>query len=152
MDNKELIKFIFAYEAKIAYAIFEKRYDGCVPSKTGGNGSGHSRISDPTAQKAIQDVMPVGTVLIEYGASLNGKKEYRKIRNPEKWLRVVAETYRFFDKKKQGEILYAKFKKNEPRLATCRRMGIKKSWYAVLLNDAIKHAERLAEGVGLIVR
>lgn len=152
MDDKEFIKFVFAYENKIRYAVFEKRFDGCAPSKTGGNGSGHSRISDPTAQKAMQNAMPVQAVLIEYGASINGRREMQKINFPEKWLRVIDETYKFYDRKKQGEILYSKFKRNESRLETCRRMGIKKSWYAVLLNDAMKHAEKLAEGAGLIFK
>jgi len=148
--SKEFIKFIFTYENKIRYAVFEKRFDGNAPNKTGGNGSGHSRISDPTAQKAITNAMPVNAVLIEYGESINGRREMQRINYPEKWLRVIDETYKFYDKKKQGEVLYSKFKRNESRLETCRRMGIKKSWYSVLLNDCIKHAERLAEGAGLL--
>lgn len=145
--SKEFVRFIFTYENKIRYAIYEKRFDNCLP-KTGGNG--HSRISDPTAQKAMQAVMPIGTVLIEYGATLNDRKETRTIKHPEAWMRVVDETYKFFDNKKQGEVLYARFKKGESRLGTCRRLGIKKSWYAVLLNDAMRHAEKLAEGAGLL--
>ena len=147
---KELIKFIFDYEGEIRYAVFEKRFDSCVP-KTGG-GNGHSKVSDPTAQKALQNVMPVDVVVVEYGTSVNGKRETQKIKYPEKWLRIVGETYKFFDKKKQGEILHARFKNGESRYETCKRMGIKKSWYAVLLNDCLKHAERLAEGAGLIMK
>lgn len=149
MNDKELIKFIFAYENKIRYAVFEKRFDGCVP-KTGGNGSGHSKVSDPTAQKAIANTSPLGSIVVEYGASVNGKREYQKIKSPEKWLRIIDETYDFFDTKKQGVVMWAKFKENEPRVETCRRMGIKKSWYSILLNDVLKHAERLAVGAGLL--
>jgi hypothetical protein len=97
---RELIKFIFDYEGEIRYAVFEKRFDSCVP-KTGG-GNGHSKVSDPTAQKALQNVMPVDVVLIEYGASINGKRETQKIRYPERWLRIIDETYKFFDKKKRS--------------------------------------------------
>lgn len=150
MTNRDFVKFIFENENKIRYAVYEKRNDNCVP-KTGGN-NGHSRISDPTAQKAMQRVMPIFCVSIEYGVACNGKRDFVKIYHPESWLKVIAETYRYYDKKKQGELLYSKYRLNESRLETCKKLGVKKSWYTVMLNDCIRHAETLADGKGIFLK
>ena len=71
MTNKELIEFVFYHEQDIKRAVFEKREDGCLP-KTGGSGSGHCRVSDPTAQNAIRKALEVPAVIIEYGAKTCG--------------------------------------------------------------------------------
>ena len=95
MNNKELIEFVFYHEKEIKQAVFERREDGCLP-KTGGGGSGHCRVSDPTAQNAIRKALEIPAVIIEYGAKTCGRSNSRTLRHPEKLLKVVQYKREYF--------------------------------------------------------
>ena len=144
-----LIDFIFSYEKKIAAAVMEKRMDpgGGI---TGGGGSGHSRVSDPTAIQGIKLASPVVCVLIEYGAAVNGVRSSRTIKHPEKWLQVAAETRAFFESRPQGEFLRRRYEQAENWQDPCRAMRCTKSYYYAYKADVFGFAERLAIGYGII--
>ena len=148
MIDDKLVRFVFTHEDDIRRAVFESRNDR--HSNTTGGCSGHSRISDPTAMTAINNVTPLAYVMVDYGSKIGGRKNSFKLGRPELWLAVVDTTYKFFDGKKQGQVLDAKFRSGECRACTCTRLGIKKSWYSVLLADALEHATRLAKGQHLL--
>ena len=104
MSCEGLIDFIFAHERDIKAAVREKRLDpGGI---TGGNGTGHSKISDPTAAQGIRLALPIAVVVVEYGAAIGGVRSSKSIRRPEKWLQVIAETKEFYKGKKHPEISF----------------------------------------------
>ena len=148
METKELIEFCFSNEQRIKQAVFEKRMDGCAP-KTGG-GNGHCKISDTTANKAINNVMPIGVVLVEYGISYNGKRDSFALRNPEQWLKVVQWTRDQYRDTQRGEILKARYEDSERRYVTAQRLGISPQLYSVMLTDILTFAEGLAIGMGIL--
>lgn len=151
MVDKELVEFCFFHEDAIRQAIFEKRNDGCIP-KTGGNGTGHSKISDPTAQKALQRVEALGTVVVEYGVSINGRRSTMTLRNPEKWLRVIDYTKKYYSGRLQGELYRLKYRESVGRSEVCRRLGISISYYKTMLSDIIRFGEGAAAGLGLLFK
>ena len=149
METKELIEFCFYNEQRIKQAVFEKRMDGCAP-KTGGGNSGHCRISDTTANKAINNVMPIGVVLVECGIAINGKRDSFALRNPEQWLKVVQWTRDQYADTQRGEIIKARYVDNERRYITAQRLGISPQLYSVMLTDILTFAEGLAIGMGIL--
>lgn len=149
MNVKELIEFCFQNKDAIKQAVYEKRNDGCVP-KTGGSPSGHCRISDTTANKAITNVMPIQVVLVEYGVSYNGKRDSFALRNPEQWLKVVKWTSDQYADTIRGEIIKARYDEGERRCITARRLGISTQLYSVMLTDILTFAEGLAIGMGIL--
>lgn len=149
MVDKELVEFCFYQEDAIRRAIFEKRNDGCI-QKTGGNGTGHSRVSDPTAQKALQHIEALGTVVVEYGAAIGGRRSTRMLRNPEKWLKVIDYTKKYYEGRLQGDLYRLKYKESVGRSEVCRRLGISMSYYKAMLSDIIRFGEGVAAGLGLL--
>jgi hypothetical protein len=148
MDTKELIEFCFYNEQAIKQAVYEKREDGCVP-KTGG-GSGHCKISDTTANKAITNVMPVPVVLVEYGIAYNGKRDTFALKNPEQWLKVVEWTREQYADTQRGDIMKARYVDGERRFVTAKRLGISTQLYSVMLTDLLTFAKGLAIGMGIL--
>lgn len=143
-----LIDFIFAHESDIVAAVREKRLDpGGI---TGGNGTGHSKISDPTAASGIRLASPVAAVVIEYGAAIAGIRNSKIIRRPEKWLQVIAETKQFYKERKQGEFISRRYGHDEAWQDTCKAMRCNKASYYAMRSDVIRFAERLAVGYGMI--
>ena len=149
MNNKELIEFVFYHEKEIKQAVFEKREDGCLP-KTGGGGSGHCRVSDPTAQNAIRRVMEVPSVLIEYGASVVGKRNTVTLRRPEKWLKLAAEVRNYFNGTNSGLLLKMRYTDNLTRQEICKELNISTNYYNAMRCNVIRFAEGYAAGIGLI--
>jgi len=145
----ELIDFIFFHEKDIRIAIREKRLDpgGC---STGGNGTGHSKISDPTAAQGIKLASPIVAVSIEYGAAIGGIRNSRMIRNPEKWLQVLFETKVFYKDKKQGEYIRRRYDQNENWRDTCKAMKCSKARYYAHKSDVFSFAKGMAIGYGMI--
>ena len=68
----KLVDFCLGHRDNIERAINDKLEDSDTP-KTGGGSSQHAFVSDPTCQKAIKRVMPVGPVYVEYGPKVCGK-------------------------------------------------------------------------------
>lgn len=90
-----LVDFCLMYEKSIEQAIKEKREDMCCV-KTGGAGTSKAYISDPTAQHALRNLSPVGTVYVPHGPRIAGVCNLTALRNPEKWLVVVRKTWEKF--------------------------------------------------------
>lgn len=93
--DKSYIDFILGYRNNIRLAIEDKRAD-MNTRKVGGDGTGHCRISDPTAEQALRNIELIGTVEVFYGPSVNGVRESRFVYDSERWLRVSDETWNFY--------------------------------------------------------
>jgi len=75
----DLIEQIFWEREKIWMAVYERKQGNGVCTFTGGEGSGHCLVPDPTAAQAIRNAIELETVKLENG---------RHILWPERWLRV----------------------------------------------------------------
>ena len=97
INVKRMIEFCWQHEEDVRRAIAEKRLDngGVV---TGGGG--HCRVSDPTAQKAIQNVSDVPCVEVEYGAYVNDMRNVMTIKRPLQWLKAAHRTKEHYADKK----------------------------------------------------
>lgn len=151
MNNKELIEFVFYHEQDIKRAVFEKREDGCLP-KTGGGGSGHCRVSDPTAQNAIRKALEVPAVMIEYGAKTCGRRNSITLRHPEKWLKVVQYTREYFNGTASGALFKMRYAECLTREEACEKLKISVKQYHVMTSNIIKFAEGAAFTSGVITR
>ena len=149
MTNKELIEFVFYHEKEIKQAVFERREDGCLP-KTGGSGSGHCRVSDPTAQNAIRKALEVPAVMIEYGAKTCGRRNSIILRYPEKWLKVIAVTRGYFGNRTAGKVYALRYCNCRTREEILDELSIRKSQYHAMVAGIIKFAEGVAVCEGLI--
>ena len=149
MTNKELIEFVFYHEQDIKRAVYEKREDGCLP-KTGGGNSGHCRVSDTTAQSAIRRVMEIPSVMIEYGASVVGKRNTVALRHPEKWLKLAAEVRNYFNGTNSGLLLKMRYTDNLTRQEICKELNIRVNYYNAMRYNIIRFAEGYACGIGLL--
>lgn len=101
--NKKIFRTIEKHlynQQKIERAIIEARAEqiGTHGPKTGGS-SGHSYISDPTAQTAIRLVMPIKTVVVPNMGS---------VLYPETWIMVINNAYAAQGEKKR-EILKKRY-------------------------------------------
>ena len=150
MNNKELIEFVFYHEQDIKRAVFEKREDGCLP-KTGGSGSGHCRVSDPTAQNAIRKALEVPAVIIEYGAKTCGRRNSITLRHPEKWLKVIQYTRDYFNGTASGALFKMRYSECLTREEIICKIKIRKSQYHAMIANVMRFAEGAATGLGLIV-
>ena len=149
MTNKELIEFVFYHEQDIKRAVFEKREDGCLP-KTGGSGSGHCRVSDPTAQNAIRKALEVPAVIIEYGAKTCGRRNSITLRHPEKWLQTVSGVKQILNGRPAGTLLRLRYKDNLTAREICEAMHVNRVRYYALKADILLAAEAYAAGLGLL--
>lgn len=150
MNNKELIEFVFYHEKEIKQAVFERREDGCLP-KTGGGGSGHCRVSDPTAQNAIRKALEVPAVIIEYGAKTCGRRNSITLRHPEKWLKVIQYTRDYFNGTASGALFKMRYSECLTREEIICKIKIRKSQYHAMIANVMRFAEGAATGLGLIV-
>jgi hypothetical protein len=150
VNNKELIEFVFYHEKEIKQAVFEKREDGCLP-KTGGGGSGHCRVSDPTAQNAIRKALEVPAVIIEYGAKTCGRRNSITLRHPEKWLKVIQYTRDYFNGTASGALFKMRYSECLTREEIICKIKIRKSQYHAMIANVMRFAEGAATGLGLIV-
>lgn len=147
MRSMETIKFCFTHYDDIKREIEAKRLDSCTPKSGGGNG--HCRISDPTATKAIRNLLEVDCVCIEYGLRVGGNRELFTLHHPEAWLRVVDVTTAHFHGKLQGEIAL-QLRKGADYREIIAKLCVGRSVYYILLNDMLSFAEGVAVGKGLI--
>lgn len=149
MNTKDIIEFCFRYEKEIMHAVYERRHDA-GSGKTGGSGSGHCFTSDTTAITAIKNIEELPSVVVEYGAALNGKREMFTLRHPERWLKVVSWTKEHYSKNKQGDLIKMKYAESRGRREICDTIGIGTSIYHVMLNDILSFAEGVAIGIGVL--
>lgn len=95
MINTSLIDFVLEHREELRKAIDEEKQNKDT-QKVGGNGNGHCHISDPTAQKAIRLVDPIGTVVVYYGPCVNGVRASRVVPDSERWLSIANATWNYF--------------------------------------------------------
>lgn len=126
--NSKLIERRFFQEEKIRRAVFEARHDS-GGGKTGGGGSGHAFVSDPTASAAMREVSPLRAIEIE-----TGKNETETVKWPEKWLAVIEATYRRYGDGIIGELLHRRYS-GEPYQTTCINLHISKSLYYQMMTE-----------------
>ncbi|WP_110953056.1 hypothetical protein [Anaerosinus massiliensis] len=135
-------KRFYQYE-KIKKAVFEARKDPAA-CKTGGNGSGHAFVSDPTANVAMKEVMPLPSVIIEVA-----KNETEVIKQPEKWLKIVEQTYLYYKNGIVYDMLKSRYS-GEHYQKTCRELHISSSTYYQMITEAQHYALACACQVGLV--
>lgn len=141
MDN---IEFVLTYTENIEKAVYEAENDPNLP-KTGG-GNGHSRVSDPTAAKAIRNILGAEVVTVFYGCKMS-----RKLRNPHQWLEVAYATKAWFDGTMQEKILEHRFKDiPDKRKDVCEELCIGSTYYSMMLKEIFTVARAYAAGKGLI--
>lgn len=153
--DKAYIDFILMYRDNIRKAINEKRAD-MNTRKVGGEGSGHCRISDPTAETALRNVEPVGTVQVYYGSILNGLRDSRIIYDSERWLRVANETWQYFKRNKNQryyvimECMYIKgLKGRELERFAGKELHIGRRRCYYMQMSIRSHAYKLGKSLGL---
>ncbi len=155
-EMQSTIEFVLRNADKIKKCVEEKKLD--IGVKHDNNvGAGHgSNISDPTAQLALQRITPIPFIHCPYGPVINGKRDARYIRLPEKWLRVEEGTRRFYTSSDNDKIVqlyrrrYLQGEYGELWSRTCKDLGITQAWYYVAVHDIIRFAELYAAGIGLV--
>lgn len=90
------VDMILKNDRAIKAAVLEIR-EGKHGSNTGGAGSGHAFVSDPTAMTAIANAAPIGAIKLSDGYV---------VRQPEKWLSVVKYLYYVFPKMEGKAVRY----------------------------------------------
>lgn len=142
--NQKYIEKIFYNYDKIKQAVYETRNDPAT-LKSGGDSSGHAFVSDPTAIKALRGAVDLHKVIIDMGKNQDGLV----IRHPERWLKVVDYTYKFFDGKVTAEVLKRRFS-GESYGDTCNTLNISRNIYYCYLQEGMHYGQLCAVGLQLM--
>ena len=111
MMDVGLIDFVLRYRQELTEAVNAKK-ENKDTQKVGGNGNGHCHISDPTAQKAIRHLDPIGTVVVYYGPSINGIRASRTVPDSERWLSIANATWARFQHDRLYKFMQLKYIEN----------------------------------------
>ena len=158
-DIDSLIEFVLRHAGDIRICVEQKREDDNGQGHTGGGTTGHMRVSDPTALKAIRAVEPIAYIHCPYGPVINNKRDERYIPKPEKWLLVEAATRkRYFDDcmdRATKEIYRSRYLMgdySENWRLTCIRLvpRISRGTYYAIRHSILHFAHQYAYGIGLI--
>ena len=134
-------KRFYQYE-KIKKAVWEARNDSGI-GRTGDNSTGHAFVSDPTADVAVKEVMPIKSVTIKVC------NDTEIIKQPEKWLTVIEATYKHYEGGIGVELLKHRYS-NEYYQQTCQVLHISSSTYYQIINEVQQYAVSCACQIGLI--
>ena len=149
----DTIEFCLWYESDIKLALLDAKYSARRGGVTGGNGSGHMRVSDPTAVQALRAVQKINVLDVPYGTAIGLNKRWqnsRRLYNPARWLLVVS----FLKKRYLSEdnplrdFFEQRYIKKEEWQKTCKDLKIKRSRYFVMRADVIRAGEIYAAGCG----
>ncbi len=148
----DMIEFCLWYEGDIRLAILDAKNAG-RGGVTGGNGTGHMRVSDPTAVQALRAVQRLNALDIPYGAAIGINKRWQntyRLRNPEKWLLVVAFLKKHYlsDTNPLHDFFERRYIKKEEWEKTCKDLKIKRSRYFTMRAEVIHAGEVYAAGCG----
>ena len=161
----EIIEFCLWYEKEIQIAYAEKR-EGAARGVTGGNGSGHMQISDPTALQAIRNVAEINVLDVPYGPLYGKAPKYNeetglyekdkrwqdtyRLRYPLKWLRVTAALKKYYlnDNNTLRDFFERRYIKKENWKQTCSELHISRDIYYVMRAEVIRAGEVYAAGMG----
>lgn len=147
----DLIEFCLMYSDEIKKAIKEKRLDPGFSGHTGGAGSGHSYVSDPTAIQGIKAALKISCVYVPYGATICGKKDVKLVRNPEMWVRVADKVAAYYSKSCDSQEFYRRrYILREDHAKTCNDLSMSKGSYYARKANVIRLAENLAIGYGCL--
>lgn len=163
-DIDSLIEFVLRNSDRIKKCVEIKRIE---KSGTGGHTEGgapsKNKISDPTAMQAIMRVEPIFYIYCPYGAYINGRRDERYIRCPEKWLEVEEKTKRHYtadrgtieekNRQKIKEIYKRRYlmgEYGEKWDKTCGDLNISHGFYYAVVHDIVRFAGLYAAGIGLI--
>lgn len=146
MSNDEIIELVLFHTKEIEQYVYEARLDPCIPKSVGG----HSKISDPTATKALTNISEVPCVVISYGPKINGLGNAQVIKRPEMWLRAVKYLDEIYNNKPTEEFIKRRYRQGEEVNETCANMGISRTLYYAYKIDVIRAAELFAVGNGLL--
>ena len=155
-DVQALIEFVLRNASSIKKCVEEKRLDSTVSHDNNVGGSRGSHISDPTAAQALQRVAPIESISCPFGPVINGRRDVKYIKYPEKWLHVEDSTRRFYTKSDNEKVVelynrrYLQGEYGEPWNITCADLDITKTWYYAVVHDIIRFAELYACGIGLV--
>lgn len=149
MKNHKLIRFILNHEKEIREAIKDKR--NAAGNRPTGGGNGHSRVSDPTANKAIANVTPIPAVTISYGARTFSERESITIRKPEEWLVIIEYADDVFRGTIYGALLQMKYRENRTREKICQAMNVGKTQYHAIDMNIMFFIEGCAIGKGILL-
>ena len=155
-EIESTIEFVLRNADRIRKCVEEKRIDPGAGRGEQNTGYQKNRISNPTEAQALQRVEPVAFIHCPYGTTLNGRRDERFIRLPEKWLQVENSTRRFYTASDNEKIVklyerrYLQGEYGERWEITCKDLGITQAWYYVVVHDIIRFAELYAAGIGLI--
>ena len=149
----DTIEFCLWYEKDIRLAIQDARESARRGGTTGGNGTGHMQVSDPTAVQAIRAVQKLNVLDIPYGMpyGINQRwQETYKLRNPAKWLLVVAFLKKRYlsDRNPLHDFFERRYIKREDREKTIKELGITYGRYYAMRADVIRAGEVYAAGCG----
>ncbi|WP_270420877.1 hypothetical protein [Acidaminococcus massiliensis] len=119
---------------------------------TGGLGSGHCRVSDPTAIKAIRLLSPVAAVDVPFGPFIAGAREMVHLRHPEKWLAVVSAVEQRFltGTGKAADFYKSRYQDRDLWKRTCTDMHITHGIYYAMRKEVIYYAALFAVKMGLV--
>lgn len=128
--QKKQVDYIFNHEKQIRQAVFERRNDS--GGHTGGGGTGHSYVSDPTALHAIRLASELNFVQLGEG---------EKVWHPEKWLEVIDATYEWCagDEIKSA-IIERRYRRHDYYVTVCNDLHISQTTHSVLLTEIRNHA------------
>ena len=162
----ETIEFCLWHEKDIKLALEERRDGARRGGVTGGNGSGHMQVSDPTAIQAMRNIAVINVLDVPYGC-LYGKapvynektgmyapdrrwQETYRLRHPEKWLRVVVALKQRYlsDDCSLKDFFERRYIKKEDWKKTCEELKISRSMYYAMKGDVIRAGEVYAAGYG----
>ena len=93
----KLVEYILRNDEAIKNAIVEARLKQSIGGDTGGSGSGHAMVSDPTAMAAIKQISRIKSVVLDDGNT---------VYHPEKWLMVLNYLYSVFPKTERRAVRY----------------------------------------------
>ena len=127
---RKKIDWVFFNEEKIADAVQMARIDTPRPEKVIGD---PNKISDTTAQTALNNLTPLSSVIVGQREVINKKHERRLVggivlRLPELWLAVVDKTYGWC--KRQSELQFQAVKQKYRGIhyhKICREFSISQS-------------------------
>ena len=151
------IEFVLRNADRIKKCVDEKRVDASAGKGSPNSGYQKNRISDPTAAQALQRIEPIAFIHCPFGPILNGRRDEKYIRLPEKWLQVENSTRRFYTSSDNDKIVgvytrrYLQGEYGEPWEKTCKDLNITRNWYYVVVHDVIRFAELYACGIGLVI-
>lgn len=150
------IEFVLRNADRIKKCVENKRLDSYSNRGASNTGYQKNRISDPTASQALFRVEPIAFIHCPFGPAINGRRDERYIRLPEKWLQVEDSTRRFYTASDNEKVVaiykrrYMQGEYGELWEKTCKDLKVTRAWYYAVVHDVIRFAELYACGIGLI--